>query len=79
MIAKQNHSNYRKDGAVTRSDRTTVNQQVESMLKEMKERTGDVILVQITPRTTIELPAHLSQEEREARVNNYIKVRHEVA
>jgi len=49
-------------------------EQVASMLKGMKERTGDVVLVAITNRTTIELPAHLSQEERDARVANYIKL-----
>lgn len=29
---------------------------------------GDVVLVAITPRTTIELPAHLTQAEIDARV-----------
>lgn len=49
-------------------------QQVASMLKGMKDRTGDVVLIAITKRTTIELPAHLSQEERDARVANYLKL-----
>ncbi len=54
------------------SERSTEAQQAASMLKGMKDRTGDVVLVAITNRTTIELPAHLSQEERDARVANYL-------
>lgn len=73
MAAKQNSSGKRKLGEITRSERTTATQQVESILKNIKEKTGEVVLVQITDRTSIELPAHLSQEEREARVANYIK------
>lgn len=74
MAAKQNSSGNRKHGEITRSERTTANQQVELLLKNIKEKNGEVVLVQITDRTSIELPAHLSQEERNARVANYIKL-----
>lgn len=72
MIVKQNFSGNKKD--IIRSERTAINQQVESLLKDIKQKAGEVILIQITARTTIELPAHLSQAERDARVANYIKL-----
>lgn len=43
----------------------------ENALKEYKKKVGEVILVAITPRTTIELPAHLSQAEIAERVELY--------
>lgn len=74
MAAKQNSSGSRKYGEITRSEKTSANQQVENLLKDLKKQAGDVIQVQITDRTSIELPAHLTPEEREARVANYIKL-----
>lgn len=35
----------------------------ENVIKEYKKGLGDMVLVAITPRTTIELPAHLTQAE----------------
>ena len=40
----------------------------ENVIKEYKKGLGDMVLVAITPRTTIELPAHLTQAEIDARV-----------
>jgi DNA-directed RNA polymerase subunit H (RpoH/RPB5) len=74
MAMKQNSSNTKKKGEITRIERNSVNQQAELVLKEIKERTGDVVRITISDRTTIELPAHLSQEERDARVAKYIKL-----
>lgn len=74
MVAKQQVPRNKKDGEITRSERTTANQQVESLLENVKQKTGKVVLIAITPRTTIELPAHLSQEEINARVENYIRL-----
>lgn len=74
MTTKQNASANKKEAEITRSDRTSVTQQAEVILKEMKRKAGDVILVAISNRTTIELPAHLSQTERDARVANYIRL-----
>ena len=54
-----------------RSDRNQANQLIEKSLKEYKKSVGEVVLVAISPRTTIELPAHLSPEEREIRIENY--------
>jgi len=74
MAVKQTSSASNKKGEITRQERTSVNQQAELTLREIKERSGDMILIAISNRTTIELPAHLSQSERDARVANYIRL-----
>lgn len=63
-----------KRGNIMR-DVVTSNQVTENAIKEYKKTVGDVILVAVTPRTTIELPAHLTQAEIDARVESY-KQRH---
>lgn len=55
-------------------DKNSANHQVESLLQGIKQKAGDVIQIAITKRTTIELPASLTQEERDARVASYIKL-----
>ena len=57
-----------------RSDRNQANQLIENSLKEYKKNVGEVILVSVGPRTTIELPASLTQAEREARIEIYKKL-----
>lgn len=74
MKAKQNSSINKKEGEITRQERTSVNQQAEQTLQEIKKKSGDVILIAISSRTTIELPAYLTQAERDARVANYIRL-----
>lgn len=56
-----------------RSEKQSSAQQIESALKEHKRRVGEVVRVSISDRTTFEFPAHLSQEERELRIENYKK------
>lgn len=51
--------------------RPETSQLAENALKEHKKKVGEVILVAITPRTTIELPANLSQAEIAERVELY--------
>lgn len=53
--------------------RPETSQLAENALKEHKKKVGEVILVAITPRTTIELPANLSQAEIAERVELYKK------
>ena len=57
-----------------RSDRNQANQLIENSLKEYKKSIGQVIPVSVGPRTTIELPASLTQAEREARIEIYKKL-----
>lgn len=54
--------------------RPETSQLAENALKEHKKKVGEVILVAITPRTTIELPANLSQAEIAERVELYKKL-----
>lgn len=74
MVAKQNTSTNKKEGEITRSERTSATQQAESVLKNAKEKAGDVIHITISDRTTIELSAYLSQEEIDAKVEKYIRL-----
>lgn len=74
MAVKQNSSSNRKEGEITRSERTSAAQQAESVLKSAKEKAGNVVHITINDRTTIELPANLSKEEIDARVEKYIRL-----
>lgn len=51
-----------KKGNIMR-DVISSSQFTANVIKEYKKGLGDVVLVAITPRTTIELPAHLTQAE----------------
>lgn len=60
-----------KKGNMMCSEIGSSGQSTENALKEYKKSVGEVILVTISPRTTIELPAHLSKAEIDARVEVY--------
>lgn len=73
-MAVEQNSLGKKEGEITRQEKTSVNQQAEAILKNIKENTGDEVLIAINNRTTIELPAYLTQAEKDARVANYIRL-----
>ena len=50
-----------KKGNIMR-DVISSSQFTENVIKEYKKGLGDMVLVAITPRTTIELPAHLTAQ-----------------
>lgn len=60
-----------KKGNMVRSEMGSSGQSTENALKEYKKNVGDVVLVAISPRTSIELPAHLTKAEIDARVEVY--------
>ena len=60
--------------SIIRPETGSSNQLTENAIKEHKKKVGEVILVAITPQTTIELPAHLSQAEIAERVELYKKL-----
>lgn len=62
-----------KKGSVVREFASS-SQMTEHAIKEYKKGLGDVVLVAVSARTTIELPAHLSQAEIDARIENYKKL-----
>ncbi|MBP8023300.1 MAG: hypothetical protein KAY69_01855 [Paludibacter sp.] len=59
---------------MSHSDKASASQQITSILKNMKDKTGETIRISINKRTTIELPACLTQAEQDARVANYMKL-----
>ncbi len=63
-----------KKGETMRSDANLSSQLTKNALKEHKKRVGEVVLVAISSRTTIELPANLSQAERDVRIELYKKL-----
>lgn len=74
MAARQYFSSTKKEGEITRREIISATQQAENVLKNIKQRDKDVIHVKISDRTMIELPAHLSQDEIDARVKKYIEL-----
>lgn len=73
METKKRASQKGKEGAINRSERVRANDLVSQMLEEHKKRIGEVVCVVIDSRTSIELPASLTPEERNEHVQNYIK------
>ncbi len=63
-----------KKSNFTSSEMNSSNQSTENVLKEYKKKVGKVIYVAISARTTIELPADLTQEEIDNRVELYKKL-----
>lgn len=63
-----------KKSNFTSSEMNSSNQSTENVLKEYKKKVGKVIYVAISARTTIELPAYLTQEEIDNRVELYKKL-----
>lgn len=74
MSPKQNFQKSEKKNDASSLRKSSANYQVELLLQNIKEKAGEVVRIAITARTVIELPAHLSHEEREARIANYIKL-----
>lgn len=64
----------KKEGKISFSDKTLSGQQTLSKLKEMKAKLGEMVLVSIDRKTSIELPSNLTKEERDERVENYIRL-----
>lgn len=77
MIKQRNLDKFKdmEKDKIIRSERISSSQLAENAVKEHKKRVGKVVHVAISARTTFEFPAHLSQEERDIRIENY-KNRH---
>lgn len=73
METKKRTPLKKKEGAINRSERVKANDLVSQMLEEHKKRIGDVVCVVVDSRTSIELPASLTPEERNEHVENYKK------
>lgn len=76
MTSKPEKSNVKKEGRISYSDSKKVAKQAMDVLNEIKAKSRELktIIVAIDKRTCIELPANLSQAERDERVATYIRV-----
>lgn len=73
METKKRTPLKRKEGIINRSERIKANDAVSQMLEEHKKRIGKVVRIAIDSRTSIEISASLTPEEREEHINNYKK------
>jgi len=73
MTSKQDSNNIRKDGKISYSEKVISAKQTVSILNELKHKNGAMVRVIIDKRTSIELPASLSQSEIDERVAVYIR------
>ncbi len=58
---------------VKKNERLSQEEVLNQILDDHKKNIGDVVCIKIDDRTSIELPASMSVEDREKRVENYIK------
>lgn len=58
---------------VKKNERLTQEEQVKQLLEDHKKTLGEVVCIKIDDRTSIELPASMSTEDREKRIKNYLK------
>lgn len=56
-----------------KSERLSQDEVLNQVLHDHKKSVGDVVCIKIDARTSIELSANLSLEDRQKRVDNYIK------
>ncbi len=66
----------KKEGEITRSERSSANRQAQEVLKKAKEQAGSVVHITISEKITIELPANLSQKEIDERIEKYHRLHH---
>lgn len=73
METKKKASPKKKEGVINRSERLKANDVVSQMLEDHKKRMGEVVCVMVDSRTSIEIPASLTPEQRKEHVENYRK------
>lgn len=73
MNTKSGKDNLRKEGKVSYSEKNQTSKQTENLLNELKHNKVETVRIAIDRRTSIELPASLTQEERDERVAVYMR------
>lgn len=71
MTSKTTKDNLRKEGKISYTEKTAAAKQTVVILNEMKQNKVETIRISIDKRTSIELPASFTQEERDERVAVY--------
>ena len=62
----------RRGSSVRKGDQLSQEEALKQLLESHKKSIGEVVWVKIDDRTHIELPANMSEKEREKRIKNYL-------
>lgn len=63
----------RGSNSVRKTERLSQEEMLKQLLNDHKESLGDMVSIRIDSRTSIEVPASMSEEDRKKRVKNYLK------
>lgn len=69
----QKKTPLRRGSSAKKSERLSQEEMLIQLLNDHKQSLGDMVSIRIDNRTSIEVPASLSEEDREKRVKNYLK------
>jgi hypothetical protein len=73
MSGPTNKDNLRKEGKISYTEKTVAANQTVNILNGIKQNRVEMVRIAIDKRTSIELPASLTQDERDERVAIYIR------
>jgi hypothetical protein len=73
MSGPTNKDNLRKEGKISYTEKTVAANQTVNILNGIKQNRVEMVRIAIDKRTSIELPASLTQDERNERVAIYIR------
>ena len=73
MSGPTNKDNLRKEGKISYTEKTVAANQTVNILNGIKQNRVEMVRIAIDKRTPIELPASLTQDERDERVAIYIR------
>ncbi|MFT4222689.1 hypothetical protein [Dysgonomonas sp.] len=69
----QKRTPLRRGSSMKKSERLSQEEMLIQLLNDHKQSLGDMVSIRIDSRTSIEVPANMSEEDREKRVKNYLK------
>ncbi|MFV0538922.1 MAG: hypothetical protein ACK5M3_16385 [Dysgonomonas sp.] len=69
----QKKAPLRRGSSSKKSERLSQEEMLKQLLNDHKQSLGDMVSIRIDSRTSIEVPANMSEEDREKRVKNYLK------
>ncbi|MDR1091557.1 MAG: hypothetical protein LBL79_10810, partial [Prevotella sp.] len=69
----QKRTPQRRGNSVKKAERLSQEEMLNQLLDDHKQSLGDMVSIRIDSRTSIEVPANMTEEDRKKRVNNYLK------
>lgn len=69
----QKRTTQKRGSSVKKTERISQEQMLKQLLDNHKQSLGDMVSIRIDSRTSIEVPANMSEEDRKKRVKNYLK------